>query len=41
MPRIKDPLLKYLTVGKFFADHGPALELELMGDSAGMERPIA
>ena len=28
------------TVGKFFADHGPALGLELMGDSAGMERLI-
>jgi HPr kinase/phosphorylase len=32
---------KPLTVGKFFADHGTALGLELMGDSAGMERPIA
>ena len=41
MPRNKDSLIKSLTVGKFFADHGPALELELMGDSAGMERPIA
>lgn len=30
-----------LTVGKFFADHGQALGLELMGDSEGMERPIA
>lgn len=41
MAKTKDPLLKSLTVGKFFADHGPALELELIGDSAGMERPIA
>jgi len=32
---------KPLTVGKFFADHGTALGLELMGDSTGMERPIA
>jgi HPr kinase/phosphorylase len=30
-----------LTVGRFFADHGQALGLELMGDSCGMERPIA
>lgn len=30
-----------LVVGKFFADHGHTLGLELMGDSAGMERPIA
>lgn len=30
-----------LAVGKFFADHGQALGLELMGDSAGMDRPIA
>jgi HPr kinase/phosphorylase len=30
-----------VTVGKFFADHGQILGLELMGDSAGMERPIA
>jgi HPr kinase/phosphorylase len=30
-----------VAVGKFFADHGQALGLELMGDSAGMERPIA
>ena len=28
------------TVGKFFADHGQALGLELMGDSRGMERPV-
>jgi HPr kinase/phosphorylase len=41
MPRTKDPSGKSLTVGKFFADHGPALEMELMGDSAGMDRPIA
>jgi len=41
MARTKNPLLKSLTVGKFFADHGQALELELIGDSAGMERPIA
>ena len=41
MARPKDLLLKSLTVGKFFADHGQALELELMGDSVGMERPIA
>lgn len=30
-----------LTVGRFFADHGEALGLELMGDSEGMERPIS
>ena len=30
-----------LAVGKFFADHGQSLGLELMGDSDGMERPIA
>jgi len=41
MARTKNLLLKSLTVGKFFADHGQALELELIGDSAGMERPIA
>jgi HPr kinase/phosphorylase len=41
MARPKDPSAKSLTVGKFFADHGPSLEMELMGDSAGMERPIA
>lgn len=35
--RVAEPL----SVGKFFADHGQALGLELMGDSAGMERPIA
>lgn len=31
---------KHLTVGKFFADHGPGLGMELMGDASGMERPI-
>ncbi|MCX8493729.1 MAG: HPr(Ser) kinase/phosphatase [Chthoniobacterales bacterium] len=41
MARTKDPLFKSLSVGKFFADHGPSLELELIGDSVGMERPIA
>jgi len=30
-----------LTVGRFFADHGQALGMELTGDSAGMDRPIA
>lgn len=30
-----------VAVGKFFADHGQSLGLELMGDSSGMERPIA
>lgn len=41
MPRSKAISPKILTVGKFFADHGTALGLELMGDSTGMERPIA
>ncbi|MCX6960396.1 MAG: HPr(Ser) kinase/phosphatase [Verrucomicrobia bacterium] len=41
MPHLKALTPKPLTVGKFFADHGPALGLELMGDSTGMERPIA
>jgi len=41
MPRSKPVSPKPLTVGKFFADHGTALGLELMGDSSGMERPIA
>jgi HPr kinase/phosphorylase len=41
MPKIKDPVFKSVSVGKFFADHGSSLEMELMGDSAGMERPIA
>lgn len=41
MPHVKALTPKPLTVGKFFADHGTALGLELMGDSAGMERPIA
>jgi len=41
MPRSKTASPKPLTVGKFFADHGTALGLELMGDSSGMERPIA
>jgi len=41
MPRSKAITPKPLTVGKFFADHGTALGLELMGDSTGMERPIA
>lgn len=27
-------------MGKFFTNHGSALELELMGDSDGLERPI-
>lgn len=43
MPRSKTPATpkeKILTVGKFFAAHGTALGLELMGDSFGMERPI-
>jgi HPr kinase/phosphorylase len=30
-----------LTVGRFFAEHGQALGMELMGDSEGMNRPIA
>jgi HPr kinase/phosphorylase len=30
-----------LTVGRFFADHGQALGMELMGDSEGMDRCIA
>ncbi len=41
MPRAKTFAAKSLTVGKFFANHGTALNLELMGDSTGMERPIA
>ena len=41
MPRSKAVAPKPLTVGKFFANHGTALGLELMGDSTGMERPIA
>ena len=41
MPRSKPVSPKPLTVGKFFANHGTALGLELMGDSSGMERPIA
>jgi HPr kinase/phosphorylase len=41
MPHVKALTTKPLTVGKFFADHGTALGLELMGDSTGMERPIA
>ena len=41
MPHVKALTPKPLTVGKFFADHGTALGLELMGDSTGMERPIA
>ncbi len=40
MPRTKNPNSKTLTVGRFFADHGPALGLELVGDSCGMDRPI-
>jgi len=40
MARSKDPASRTLTVGRFFADHGTGLALELMGDSAGMERPI-
>jgi len=31
---------KALTVGTFFTNHGPALGLELMGDSSGMEAII-
>jgi len=30
-----------LTVGRFFAEHGQALGMELMGDSEGMDRTIA
>jgi HPr kinase/phosphorylase len=41
MPKSKDPVFKSVSVGKFFADHGSSLEMELMGDSIGMERPIA
>ena len=41
MPRAKVSPVKTLTVGKFYADHGTELGLELVGDSAGMERPIA
>lgn len=40
MARPKTPPVKALTVGKFFADHGASLGMELMGDSDGMERPI-
>ena len=31
---------KGLTVGKFFAERGTALGMELMGDATGLERPI-
>lgn len=31
---------KGLTVGKFFAERGAALGMELMGDATGLERPI-
>jgi HPr kinase/phosphorylase len=41
MPRSKVSASKTLSVGQFFADHGVGLGLELMGDSGGMERPIA
>ena len=41
MPKSKDPVFKSVSVGKFFAHHGSSLEMELMGDSGGMERPIA
>jgi HPr kinase/phosphorylase len=41
MARAKASPSKTLTVGKFYADHGTGLGLELVGDSAGMERPIA
>ncbi len=43
MTKLKNPsiaLEKILTVGKFFVDHGTSLGLELMGDSAGFDRPI-
>jgi HPr kinase/phosphorylase len=43
MPRSKTSSTqkaKALTVGTFFANHGPALGLELMGDSSGMESII-
>jgi HPr kinase/phosphorylase len=39
--KAKGKIIAPLVVGKFFADHGQALGLELMGDSSGMERPIA
>ena len=44
MPRSPSPFQsqgKHLSVGKFFADHGPSLGLELMGDAAGLQRPIS
>jgi HPr kinase/phosphorylase len=31
---------KALTVGKFFADHGAGLGMELLGDTTGLDRPI-
>jgi len=31
---------KTLTVGKFFADHGAGLGMELLGDTTGLDRPI-
>jgi HPr kinase/phosphorylase len=41
MPRTKDIPPKGITVGRFFSVHGAGLGMELMGDSSGMERPIA
>lgn len=40
-PASTGPKGKALTVGKFFAVYGPGLGMELLGDAAGLERPIS
>lgn len=40
-PASTGPKGKTLTVGKFFAVYGPGLGMELLGDAAGLERPIS
>jgi HPr kinase/phosphorylase len=40
MARSKTQPAKALSVGKFYADHGEPLGMELLGDSAGMDRLI-
>lgn len=40
-PASTGPKGKTLTVGKFFAAYGPGLGMELLGDAAGLERPIS
>ena len=41
MPKSKDTAASLLTVGKFFTAYGADLGMELMGDSAGLDRAIA